>query len=217
MSCSSQAAAGVRLAKQIFWQAFHRLLMVAHRTFGASWRVHLRRYSPSVRHHVRLLRTARYIHRLDSVGSHVAFGAGVRIEGPVRIHLADRSAVLEGAILNGTGVIRVGAGSSIGHESVIVAREEVTIGANCMLAGRCYVIDVDHEFTSAYTPIVQQELRVAPIRIGDDVWIGAYTVILRGVTIGDGCVVGASSVVTADLPAGTVAVGVPARVVGMRT
>jgi len=55
------------------------------------------------------------------------------------------------------------------------------------------------------------------VRIGDDVWLGAYTVVLRGVMIGDGCVVGAHSVVTRDLPAGTVAAGAPARAVAQRT
>lgn len=217
MSGSSQAAVRARPAKQAGWTAFRWLLVLVHGSLGAWWRAHLRRYSPSIRHHARLLRTARYVHRLDSVGTHVAFGTGVRIEGPVEIHLADRAAVLDGAILNGTGVIRVGAGSSIGHECVIVAREEVAIGANCMLAGRCYVLDVDHAFADPGKPIPEQGLRVAPVRIGDDVWLGAYTVVLRGVTIGDGCVVGAHSVVTRDLPPGTIAAGAPAQAVARRT
>jgi acetyltransferase-like isoleucine patch superfamily enzyme len=202
--------------KRLLWRAFQWLLLAVHGTVGAWWRRNLRRSSPSVRHHIRLLRTARYVHRIDSLGTRVAFGDGVRIEGPVQIHLADRSAVLEGAILNGTGVIRVGAGSSIGHECVIVAREAVTIGANCMLAGRCYVLDVDHEFADPSTPITQQDLRVEPVTIGDDVWLGACTVVLRGVSIGDGCVVGANSVVTHDLPAWTIAAGAPAKVVAQR-
>jgi hypothetical protein len=52
--------------------------------------------------------------------------------------------------------------------------------------------------------------------IGDDVWVGAKATITRGVTIGRGAVVGAHAVVTHDLPAGCVAVGVPARIVRMR-
>ena len=52
-----------------------------------------------------------------------------------------------------------------------------------------------------------------PVRIGDDVWIGGNVTILPGVTIGDRAVIGAGSVVTEDIPADSVAVGVPARVV----
>jgi acetyltransferase-like isoleucine patch superfamily enzyme len=55
-----------------------------------------------------------------------------------------------------------------------------------------------------------------PTKIGKDVWIGANAVILGGVTIGNGCVIGAGSVVTKDLPPYSVAMGVPAKVVRSR-
>jgi maltose O-acetyltransferase len=70
---------------------------------------------------------------------------------------------------------------------------------------------------TAYHPLDQAE-RVAgwemakPIRIGHGVWIGGAAIVLPGVTIGDGCVVGAGSVVTRDLPPGSVAKGNPARI-----
>lgn len=51
-----------------------------------------------------------------------------------------------------------------------------------------------------------------PITIGDNVWVGAQVCVLPGVTIGDNCVIGAGSVVTHDIPAGSVAVGNPCRV-----
>ena len=51
-----------------------------------------------------------------------------------------------------------------------------------------------------------------PTRLGDNVWCGANVVITSGVTIGDRCVIGANSVVTTDLPAYSIAAGVPARV-----
>ena len=52
--------------------------------------------------------------------------------------------------------------------------------------------------------------------IGDDVWLGARVMVVAGVEIGDGCIIGASSVVTRSIPAGSIAVGIPARVVGRR-
>ena len=52
---------------------------------------------------------------------------------------------------------------------------------------------------------------IAPIVVGNNVYLGYYSIILPGVTIGDNCVIGAGSVVTRDVPSGTVAAGVPAR------
>lgn len=52
-----------------------------------------------------------------------------------------------------------------------------------------------------------------PVTIGEDCWIGGHVVILPGVTIGDGCTIGAGSVVTRSVPAWSVAMGSPARVV----
>ena len=51
-----------------------------------------------------------------------------------------------------------------------------------------------------------------PITVGNNVWIGAGTIVLGGVTIGDNTVIGAGSVVTKDIPSGVIAVGVPCRV-----
>ena len=65
-------------------------------------------------------------------------------------------------------------------------------------------------------PMRAQGYTTAPIIIGDDVWLGAKSVVLKGVSIGHGAVVGAGSVVTRSLPSGAIAVGAPARVVASR-
>ena len=52
-----------------------------------------------------------------------------------------------------------------------------------------------------------------PIKVGNNVWIGGNVVVLSGVTIGDNCTIGAGSVVVKDIPANTVAVGNPCRVI----
>src|SRR3712207_5861314 len=72
----------------------------------------------------------------------------------------------------------------------------------------------NHRFDDPNKPITYQGFTSkGPTRIGDNVWCGANVVITSGVTIGERCVIGANSVVTRDLPAHSIAVGSPARVI----
>ena len=82
--------------------------------------------------------------------------------------------------------------------------DRVMIGPNVTIATAAHPID-----PSLRARALQYNL---PVHIGSDVWIGAGAIVLPGVTIGDGCVIGAGSVVTRDIPAGVVAVGSPCRV-----
>jgi len=92
---------------------------------------------------------------------------------------------------------------------------EITIGDDVLLGPGVVIWGRDHLMEPG-RPIREQGHRSEPIRIGDDVWIAAHAVVLRGVTIGTGAVVGAGAVVTRDVPEGGVVVGNPARVVRFR-
>lgn len=96
------------------------------------------------------------------------------------------------------------------HNMVITDGAPVTFGDGVFIAPNCCFTTAEH----AIDPAMRRAgVEIAkPITVGDDVWIGAGTVVLAGVTIGDGSVIGAGSVVTKDVPAGVVAVGVPCRV-----
>jgi maltose O-acetyltransferase len=59
-----------------------------------------------------------------------------------------------------------------------------------------------------------QEIRTAPVVIGDDAWISFNAVVLKGVTVGRGAIIGAASIVTQDVPEFTVVAGNPARKIG---
>jgi acetyltransferase-like isoleucine patch superfamily enzyme len=202
--------------KRTFWLAFDGVLGLANRTVGDLYRRKIRPQSPHIWEHIRLLRVLRWFYRFDELGTHLAMGSHVKVRGDVRLHVGDRCGIFDRAILWGTGDIYLGDGSSIGHDSVVVARERVTIGKRCMVAGRCYILDVDHDFVDLEVPIADQGLRISPVTIGDDVWLGAGAVVLRGVTIGDGAIVGANSVVTKDVPARAIVAGVPAVEIGRR-
>lgn len=89
----------------------------------------------------------------------------------------------------------------------------IRIGARTILGPYVHVNCTNHVFARRDIPILSQGYDQADIEIGKDVWIGAHSVILSGSRIGDGCIIGANSVVRGEIPPYTVAVGSPARVV----
>ena len=92
----------------------------------------------------------------------------------------------------------------------ISASDSIEIGDNCMFASGAYITDSD--WHGIYDRI-ERNAEPAPIRIGNNVWIGDRATVLKGVTIGDNSIVGAGAVVARDVPANVVVAGNPARIV----
>jgi lipopolysaccharide O-acetyltransferase len=101
----------------------------------------------------------------------------------------------------------------------ITAVRSVTIGHRALIASGVFISDHNHgtyagaNQSDPRVPPARRPLSVLPTEIGDDTWLGEYVCVLPGVRIGRGVVVGAGSVVTADLPDYVIAVGAPARVI----
>jgi acetyltransferase-like isoleucine patch superfamily enzyme len=114
------------------------------------------------------------------------------------------------------GIVEIGPKTVIGQECTISAYQRVSIGQQCVVADRAMFIDFDHNVADSELPIRSQGIYKRDVVVGSNVWIGYGAQILRGVTIGDNAIIGASSVVTRDIPANAVAAGSPARVVRMR-
>lgn len=115
--------------------------------------------------------------------------------------------------------IEIGARAHIGENCSLWAgatHGRIVIGEDALFGPRVYITASNYLY-EAGSPVWRQPRVEKDVVIGADVWLGAGVVVLPGVTIGDGCIVAAGCVVTRDLPAGAVAVGVPARVVKMRT
>lgn len=85
----------------------------------------------------------------------------------------------------------------------------ITIGDDCLIGHNAVIATLQHDVA----PDRRGDLLPAPVVLGRNVWLGANVTVLPGVTIGDDAVVGAGSVVTRDVPARTIVVGSPARVV----
>lgn len=94
------------------------------------------------------------------------------------------------------------------------AEQHIKVGNGVLMAPRCTVVDAIHNFDDTDTPIWQQGASAQPVCIGNDVWIATGAVILKDV--GDSTVIGANAVVTKPVPAGMIAVGVPAKVLKAR-
>jgi len=113
--------------------------------------------------------------------------------------------------------IRIGRQCYIGaYCNIRALHEEIIIGDTCLLGQFVSVIGANHVIDRAEITDREEDHVSKKVVIGNNVWIGAHAVILPGVTIGDGAVVGAGSVVTKDIPAYSVCVGVPANVIRTR-
>jgi acetyltransferase-like isoleucine patch superfamily enzyme len=109
---------------------------------------------------------------------------------------------------------RIVIGEDVGMSGCsICARESVTIGDRCLLGANCIVVDSDlHAVERVPRRYETEGIESVPVVIGNDVFLGANVIVLKGSVIGEGAVVGAGSVVTGVIPPYTVAAGAPARV-----
>lgn len=108
--------------------------------------------------------------------------------------------------------IEIGAGSFLNRETMLAAKERITIGSHVMLANHCFLGDADHRFDDPELPITWQGFTPrGPVVIGDNVWLGKGVVVTGGVEIGERSVVGANSVVTKSVPSRMIALGAPAK------
>lgn len=115
-------------------------------------------------------------------------------------------------VVGAQGLLSLGTRAIIGPHTRIMAATQVRIGARCMISWNCSIFDsIGHRMWLEG----QQESEIeAPIVIGDDVWIGPYTIVMKGVEIGANSIIGAGSVIRRTIPPNSLAYGNPARVVG---
>ena len=153
----------------------------------------------------------------------MSLGEGTRIELPATSTLAigDGVTVSRGVHLVPAAGHRITIGAATTVQDGCRLYGDVSVGQRCIFAPNAFVSSGTHVFDALpHRPIQEQEsiapATQRPIRIYGDCWFGINVVITPGVTVGRGCVVGANSVVTGDLPPYHVAAGNPARVIRKR-
>lgn len=155
----------------------------------------------------RLIRLPIYIRQK----SKMKYGKGLTTGYNCRIDMVGDEAIIK---------LEFGENCIIGDNCQISAGEKITIGDNLLIARNVYISDISHgeynnidnkslpEIPPNKRPLVMKE-----ITIGNNVWIGANVSILPGANIGNGCIIGANSVVKGSIPDNCIVVGAPAKVV----
>lgn len=116
--------------------------------------------------------------------------------------------------------LNIGKNCKIGDYIHIAAGESVSIGDNVLMGSKILITDLNHGNYSEmcidsapHIPPDSRPIHTEAVSIGNNVWIGDNVCILPGVTIGDGCIIGANAVVNKDIDSNCIAIGSPARVV----
>ncbi len=155
-------------------------------------------------------------------GKHIACGKNVKFEDYAEIHglcskgliFGDSVTISRGAMIRpssyyggdlGVG-LTMGDHSSIGPYGYVGCSGKITIGKNVMFGPKCSLFAENHNFSDTEASIKGQGVNQKGIVIEDDCWIGSNVTILDGVTIGRGSVIGAGTLITKDVPAGSIVV-----------
>jgi acetyltransferase-like isoleucine patch superfamily enzyme len=168
----------------------------------------------------------RYLWRFKILSRHIRTGGmvflarGAKVycrRGLGRMEIGRSVWIGEGCALRcHEGSFRLGDRVVMGGYNTLHAYLDLDVGEDCIFADWIYVTDFDHRYRNVDTPIQKQGLVYSPVRIGRDCWVGTKVSVLRGASVGEGSVLGAHAVVRGDVPAYSVAVGAPARVVKRR-
>jgi acetyltransferase-like isoleucine patch superfamily enzyme len=151
------------------------------------------------------------------IGTNVAIGKNVMFNmGNGDIEIGDNCTVASGTrwdVLGGK--IEIGKRVLINSYTIITSWHAVTVGNDTLIAPFCHITDRVHGISKDVN-VKDQIGQAQPIEIGSDVWVASSCVILKGVTISNGAVVGANSLVNRNVDSYSIVVGSPARVIGVR-
>ncbi len=146
--------------------------------------------------------------RLSMVGKR----CGIHIFKKGRILCKGRIIVDDDVMLFSKGELRLGKRFCINRYSRIVAHDQIEIGDNVTIGQMVSILDHDHHYKMEKENLTLDGYSTAPVKIGNNIWIGDKCTILKGVTIGDNVVIGANTLVHKNVPAGSVIGGVPFKI-----
>lgn len=170
------------------------------------------------------LRQFYWQHQFKHMGKNVLLDIGLVISGPENISIAEYTWIDSYCRLDGIlGEISIGKrvhvaqGCILGGGGGLVIEDYAGIAAGAKIYSHSEAPRDGKRMSGPMIPERYKAFVSAPVRIKRDAFIGANALVLPGVTVGEGAVVGANSLVTKDIPDYAVAIGVPAKVIGKRT
>jgi acetyltransferase-like isoleucine patch superfamily enzyme len=146
----------------------------------------------------KFLRVAKGVRIAKNKGSNIFIGEKVLLYHEVAFYLDSSEAS-----------ISIGDQTYINRRTEIKCQNKVTIGRACAISWDVVIMDTDYHS-------INGKSTTSPVHIGDNVWIGCKSIILKGVCIGDGAIIAAGSVVTKDVPPNTLVGGNPAKLLNER-
>jgi len=150
-----------------------------------------------------------------SLGNGVCVGEGCYLNPQAgRIEIGDNVNIGRGCILRGD--IHIGEWVEISENVYLHGDGGLEIGKHAHITQGTQIITGNHIFKDPTRPIMTQGAVLGKVEIGEDVFLGANSILLMGVKVGKGSVVGAGAVVTKNIPEYSISVGVPAKVIGKR-
>jgi acetyltransferase-like isoleucine patch superfamily enzyme len=178
---------------------------------------------------------------LRHVGSGVLFGRGMTVRNPARISLGQNVTLDDGIVLDAKGTlsegITIGSSVWIGRHTIVTSfngrirmgdyvstgpfcnfssHSFIDIGSHVSISPYCAFLASSKDISDPTIPMLEQKRSSKGIRVGNNVWIGTGVVVLDGVEIGSDVVIAAGAVVNKSVPSGTVAGGLPAKVIRNR-
>jgi acetyltransferase-like isoleucine patch superfamily enzyme len=138
-----------------------------------------------------------------SRGSWISLGATIHIHSGGCLKIGQRVGIAKNAVLSVLpgAILELKDGCMIGHGVTIFCANSVIVGAQSRIAHYCSLVDHDYDIHAGESWFERPKIS-SPIIMGDKVWLGAHAIILKGVTIGRQCVIGAQTIVLKSVPEG---------------
>jgi acetyltransferase-like isoleucine patch superfamily enzyme len=187
------------------------------------------------------LRKLFYTSLFAEIGRGVVFGQNVVLRHPHKMKIGDNVIIDDNCVLDAKGCqgtdfiigknvilsrgcilsakdgkLSIDNNTNFGANCLVFAVKETAIGRDTLLAAQCYVGGSMYHFERTDIPPIQQGSYANGVSIGDGCWLGAGVKVIDGVKVGDGVILGTGAVVTKDIESFTVAVGVPAKIIKKR-
>ena len=162
-----------------------------------------------------ILKTLKLFIRKIRLGRNLVLNSPIYKYGiaqPAYIRCGDNGKMTLGCIYTETnvhlgswgGIITIGEGCSFNRNVIIISRKQISIGNKTIIGPNVCIYDHDHEFGP--NGVISDKYKDGTVSIGNNVWIGAGSIILRGSIIGDNCVIGAGCVITGEIPANSLVI-----------